>query len=687
MQKPVSDSSQRKIIVKNLILRILLVAALWASVTGWQGCTPTPEVKTEICIYGGSSAGVMAAVSAARLGRKVLLIEPGQHLGGLTAGGLSSTDIGNKYAVTGLSRDFYRRMGEPYGLFEQWRLEPSVAEQLFQDYVREAKVEVWYGHRLTGVKKSGTRLTHLQLEVPESNIRAQVAAGMFLDCTYEGDLLAAAGVSYFVGREANSLYGETYNGVQVRENHQFPDGIDPYRIPGDPASGLLMGISDGPLAPNGTGDSMVQAYNFRLCLTQDSSNQLPITRPASYNPEEYELMLRLMQHRESQGDRHDLYSYFLINRMPNEKSDWNHRGGISIDVIGENHRYPEADYDTRARIWQRHEDYIKGMLYFVGHDPRVPAHIREEMLTWGWAADEFTDNEGFPHQMYVREARRMIGAYVMTEHHCVGDSVVRDPIGLAAYTMDSHNCQRIVMEKDGMMMVKNEGNVEIGGFPPYPISYRALVPQATECTNLLVPVCLSASHIAYGSIRMEPVFMVMGQVAAIAADLALTEGLDVQAVDHRAIMDRYESDPLLDGSIPDVTVDEADPERVAYEGDWRSEFHFARTYGQSLLFSDNADGTARLTFRPEIQAAATYKVYLYCTRLRGQDIEYPTRTTVRVEHPGGTADIQFSYADHVNEWVEIGTFDLDPTGGTRVSLLGEASEGFLVADALLLVAQ
>lgn len=668
------------------MLRILLVAALWASVTGWQGCTPTPEVETEICIYGGNAAGVIAAVSAARLGRKVLLIEPGQHLGGLTAGGLSSTDIGNKYAVTGLSRDFYRRMGAHYGLFEQWRLEPSVAERVFQDYVRAAQIEVWYGHRLTGVEKTGTRLTHLALEVPESGIRVRVKAGIFLDCSYEGDLLAAAGVPYFVGREANAVYGETLNGVQLQDGHQFPDSVDPYRVPGDPSSGLLMGISEGPLAPNGSGDSMVQAYNFRLCLTQDTTNQLPVTQPETYNPEEYALMLRLMEHREARGQKHDLYSYFLINRMPNGKSDWNHRGGISIDVIGENHRYPEADYATRARIWQRHVDYIKGMLYFVGHDPRVPAHIREEMLTWGWAADEFPDTGGFPHQMYVREARRMIGAYVMTEHHCVGDSVVSDPIGLAAYTMDSHNCQRVVVEKNGVKMVKNEGNVEVGGFPPYPISYRALVPPATACTNLLVPVCLSASHIAYGSIRMEPVFMVMGQVAAIAADLALTQGLDVQAVDHREIMARYTADPLLDGSIPEVTVDDADSTQVSYTGDWRREAHFMRTYGQSLLFSDNTGGSASLSFRPVVETASRYKVYFYCTQLRTRDFTYPTRTTARVTHAGGTADIQFSYADHVNEWVELGTFDLDPAGETRIELIGSASEGPLIADAVLLVA-
>jgi hypothetical protein len=320
----------------------------------------------------------------------------------------------------------------------------------------------------------------------------------------------------------------------------------------------------------------------------------------------------------------------------------------------------------------------------VGHDPRVPAQLREEMNTWGWAADEFTDNGGFPHQMYVREARRMIGAEVMTEHHCVGDELVDDPIALAAYTMDSHNCQRVVIEKDGVKMVKNEGNVEVGDFPPYPISYLSLTPKAEECTNLLVPVCLSASHIAYGSIRMEPVFMVLGEVAAIAADLAMSQGIPVQEVNHEEIVARYEADPLLDGSVPEITVDERNETQVDFAGEWAEEEHFMRTYGPTLRVAHAPEAGTSVTFRPEVKTAGRYTIYLYATRLRGRDISYPEKIPATVRHAGGETETMVAYAEHVGSWAELGSFDF-AAGEASITLSGAGLEGVLVADALLLM--
>jgi len=509
-------------------------------------CQPVANVY-DIVIYGGTSGGVIAAYSAAKLGQSVLLIEPGRHLGGLSSGGLGQTDIGNKQAITGLSRDFYRRMGRHYGLEEQWQFEPHVADSLFNDYIRRGDVDVLYEHRIMAAEKEGTRLLSITLEhsaYPSERENRTIESKVFIDTSYEGGLMARAGVSYTVGRESNDVYGETYNGVQLREKHQFPDGIDPYVVPGDPDSGLLWGISPDSLLPDGSADDRVQAYNFRICLTNDPENLIPISRPDDYDSTRYELLVRLME----ATPWENLNSGFIWSLMPNNKTDINNRNGFSTDMIGYSHEYPEAGYTRRAEIIKEHESYTRGLLYFVGHDRRVPAHIREEMLRWGYPRDEYRDNGHFSHQLYIREARRMIGAYVMTEANCVGAVTVEDAVGLAAYTMDSHNTQRIVAHRDGVPMVKNEGNVEIGGFPPYPISYRSLTPKREEVTNLLVPVALSASHIAFGSIRMEPVFMVLGQSAAVAAALAIERTTSVQEVPVEDIQHILWDDPLLENT-------------------------------------------------------------------------------------------------------------------------------------------
>jgi hypothetical protein len=408
---------------------------------------------------------------------------------------------------------------------------------------------VLYDYRLKAVKKTAAVISAITIEQathPGATTDRRIKAAMFIDCSYEGDLMAMAGVSYTVGREANATYNETYNGVELREKHQFPDGIDPYVEKGKPESGLLWGISPEPLQPNGTGDNKVQAYNFRICLSKDPANQIPITRPAGYDSTRYELLLRVL---EKEPNR-PFHLILKPDLMPNQKTDINNNGPFSTDMIGMNYAYPEADYNKRKEIQQAHEGYNKGLLYFIGHDPRMPAHLQKEMLKWGYPKDEYTDNGNWSPQLYVREARRMIGEYVMTQANCQGREVVADSVGMAAYTMDSHNCQRIVIEKDGVKMVKNEGDVQVGGFPPYPVAYRSLVPKEKECKNLLVPVCLSASHIAYGSIRMEPVFMVLGQSAAVAAVLAIRGKTSVQRVDIPAIQNILREDPLAEGDMP-----------------------------------------------------------------------------------------------------------------------------------------
>jgi hypothetical protein len=516
----------------------------------------------DLVIYGGTPGGITAAVQAARMGKTAILIEPGKHLGGMTSGGLGATDIGNKAAIGGIAREFYQRVRRHYAddsawKYEKradfkgrghdpnedtaWTFEPHAAEKVFNDLLREHKVPVALSQRLdlkTGVKKDGSRIVSITIESGES-YRGKV----FLDATYEGDLLAKAGVSYHVGREANSTYGETLNGVQVKRAvaHQFVKRVDPYVKPGDPSSGLVPRVHAGPPGVDGEGDRRVQAYNFRLCATDRPENRRPWPKPDNYDERQYELLLRNFE----AGDHRIPWSPLL---MPNRKTDSNNNFAFSTDDIGTNYAYPDGDYRTREKIWKEHLDYTRGLMWTLANHPRVPEKVRRYYQTWGLARDEFVDNDNWPHQLYVREARRMISDYVMTEDNCRGRRVAEDPVGLAAYTMDSHNTQRYVT-RDGRVL--NEGDVQVGGFPPYPIAYRSIVPRAGECGNLLVPVCLSASHISYGSIRMEPVFMVLGQSAATAAVHAIEEGVPVQKVDYRKLRGRLLRDKqVLDWAGP-----------------------------------------------------------------------------------------------------------------------------------------
>jgi hypothetical protein len=626
----------------------------------------------DICVYGGTSAGVIAAYTASKLHKSVILVEPGSHLGGLSSGGLGYTDIGNKYAIGGLSLDFYRRVGRHYGAFEQWIFEPHVAEDVFKQYVAAGKLKVLYGARIVGADHSGGMIRRIQLE--GAGAVKEIKAKMYIDCSYEGDLMAKAGVSYIVGREANSLYGEAYDGVQMREKHQFPDGIDPYTVPKDPSSGLVWGISPAAPGERGAGDKKVQTYNYRICLTNDPANRIPITRPPSYDSSTYELLLRYLAVKKPG----DLWGFLKFDLLPNHKTDINNNGPFSTDMIGMNYDYPDGSYATRAAIIRAHIDYTKGFLYFIGHDPRMPAHLRELMLQWGYPKDEYADNGNWTPQLYVREARRMVGAYVMTQANCEGREKVADGIGLAAYTMDSHNCQRVVV--DGM--VKNEGDVQIGGFPPYPIAYRSIVPKTADCRNLLVPVCLSASHIAYGSIRMEPVFMELGQSAAIAAGMAIDLARPVQEVDAAEIRRVLKTNPLADGSTPEILVDNDDSAHVVVKGDWVRQRQDA--YGFSRLVDTAAAGGAKsVRFTPEVVKSGDYILHIYVSK-----ISHPSAfTTVTV---GGkalrvkTGGISIE-GQTTGQWVEAGKVSLQKGVDNSIVISNTGADGAVEADAVLLV--
>ncbi|MEO7212916.1 FAD-dependent oxidoreductase [Mucilaginibacter sp.] len=639
------------------------------------------KIAVDVCIYGGTSAGVIAAYTAKKMGKTVLLIEPGKHLGGMTSGGLGYTDIGNKYVVTGLARDFYRRVGDHYKKFEQWVFEPKVAEGIFNDYVKRASFSVMYNNRIIKVNKAGNKLQEIVVEntaplakANHSSIRAKV----FIDCTYEGDLMAMAGVAYSVGREANSAYNETINGVELMEGHQFPGGIDPYIVPGQPQSGLLWGVGGQQLLATGAGDKKVQAYNFRITLTNVPENRITITKPENYDPKKYELLIRLKEKKPWKA----LSDVFIWSLMPNGKTDINNKGGFSTDMIGMNWEYPDADYSKRAVLWKAHEDYTKGLLYFVGNDPRIPDNIREEMKKWGYPKDEFTDSHNWTPQLYIREARRMIGELVMTQHHCQGKEVVTDGVGMAAYTMDSHNCDRLVVNGQ----VKNEGNVEVGGFGPYPISYRAIIPKEKEADNLFVPVCLSATHIAYGSIRMEPVFMVLGQSAAVAACQAIDKKISVQRVNVAAVQMALRADPLADKSIPELLVDNSDSTHVQITGNWKMEK--SGGYGPSFLSdTSKASSFASVRFMPAVVKDGVYHVYSYFPKVKNA----AAKTTIVVydgrkatEKTINQSDIQVQ-GQTSGEWVSLGEYDLSSGNKAYVQVSNQSSDGAIIADAVLFI--
>lgn len=492
------------------------------------------QVTADLCIYGGTTAGIAAAVQAGRMGLRVVIAEFGSRIGGLTASGLGRTDFGHKSSIGGISREFYVALGKHYGSEEPdrsfWFMEPHIAESIFREWLDSANIPVYFEQHLAKVEKQAGKITSITME--NGNM---FRAAMFIDATYEGDLLARAGVSYHVGREANAAYKETWNGIQYGSpTHTFRTWIDPYVVEGKPDSGLLFGVSDAAPGVVGQGDSSVQAYNFRICLTNVPDNRIAFPQPPGYDPSRYTLLARYI--------RAGVWDAIQLNRpMPKGKTDLNNYGAFSTDHIGANHRWPEGDYALRETLFQDHVNYDMGMLHFLSNDESVPAEIRKEVAQWGLPADEFAGTANWPHFLYVREGRRMVGDVVVNQNHCFRLRTEPDSVALASYGIDSHNCRRIVI--DGRCM--NDGNVEIKVPGPYPVPYRAIVPKQEECTNLLVPVCLSATHIAYGSIRMEPVFMVLGQSAATAAALALQAGCPVQEVEYAALKQRL----LDDGQV------------------------------------------------------------------------------------------------------------------------------------------
>jgi FAD dependent oxidoreductase len=544
------------------LLFLALVTSL--SIIGCQSESDNQTIKADVIVYGGTSSAVTTAVQVSRMGKSVIIVSPDKHLGGLTSSGLGYTDSGNKEVIGGLAREFYQLIYQHYHKPESWKwqkqseygnegqgspaidgenrtmwiFEPHAAEDAFETMIKDNGITVYREElldRKDGVISKNGKIISLR------TLNGNTFKGkIFIDATYEGDLMACAGVSYHTGREANSVYNEEWNGVQTgdiaHKHHDFDDmNVSPYIIPDDPSSGVLPRISTTDPGVKGDGDNRIQAYCYRTCLTKVSENRVPFTRPDGYDSTQYELLLRIYD----KGWRN---TFLKFDPIPNLKTDVNNRGPFSFDNIGMNYEYPEASYEKREEIIKEHITYQKGLLYFIASDPRIPADVHDEMIKWGYSKDEFQENNYWPYNIYVREARRMMGDYIMTENDVLGKRKVPQSIGMGSYNLDSHNTQRYI-KPDGF--VENEGDIELSAGKPYQIDLGSIMPKREECANLLVSVCVSSSHIAFGSIRMEPVFMILGQDAGTVAALALDKKKDLHDISYEEIKARL----LADGQV------------------------------------------------------------------------------------------------------------------------------------------
>lgn len=659
----------------------------------------------DLVVYGGTCAGVIAAVQAKKMGKSAIIVCPDKHLGGLSSGGLGFTDTGNKAAIGGLSREFYHRVWKIYQTEEAWAwqkreeygnkgqgtpaidgeqrtmwiFEPHIAEAVFEDFIREYNIPVHRDEWLNrnpgqGVEKRGGRITAIRM-LSGNTYRGK----MFIDATYEGDLMASAGVTYHVGREANSVYQENWNGIQVgvlHHGHHFKMPVDPYVVPGDPKSGLLPRISGKPPGEKGKGDDKIQAYCYRMCLTNHPENRIPFPKPKGYDARQYELLLRVF----ATGWRE---TFGKFDPIPNHKTDTNNHGPFSTDNIGYNYDYPEATYERRQEILEEHVAYQQGLMYFIANDPRVPADVRTKMATYGLPEDEFKDNGNWPHQIYVREARRMVGEYVMTEHDCLDARETPHSVGMGSYTIDSHNVQRYVTPEGH---VQNEGDIGVHTPRPYEIAYGSLVPKKSECQNLLVPVCLSSSHIAFGSIRMEPVFMILGQSAATAAVLTLEAGLPVQDLPYQ----KLQAQLVKDGQILEL----ADPSRVVsrkmpgtvvddrqakYQGEWAE----SSTLGKYVDVSYRHDGNQNKG-QMSAEFSAKLKPGRYEVRLAySAGSNRATNVPVAIHHQEGITKktIDQKKPPAIDELsINLGSYQFGEEGKVVVS--NENTNGHVIVDAV-----
>ncbi len=663
----------------------------------------------DVVIYGGTCAAITAAVQVKKMGKSVIIVSPDKHLGGLSSGGLGFTDTGNKAVIGGLARDFYHRIYMHYQKPESWKqqkqseygnkgqgtpamdgenrtmwiFEPSAAEKVFEDYVKEFGLEVvrdeWLD-RSKGVKKDDEKIVSI------TTLSGKTYEGkMFIDATYEGDLMAAAGVDYHVGREANSVYGEEHNGIQVgvlHHRHHFgavKEKISPYKVPGDPKSGVLPRVSTEFVGNFGEGDKRVQAYCFRSCYTNVPENRIPFPKPEGYDVGQYEILLRVLNTGWDQF-------FEKFDPIPNHKTDTNNHGPFSFDNIGFNYDYPEASYERRREIIAEHRTYQQGLLWFVANDPRVPKKVQDELREWGLPKDEFTDNGHWSHQLYIREARRMIGDYVMTENELRKKKPTPESVGMGSYTIDSHNVQRYITPEG---YVQNEGDIGVSTNGPYEIAYGSLVPKKGQGSNLLVPVAMSASHIAYGSIRMEPVFMILGQSAATAAVFAIDDNLPVQRVPYVKLKERLLKDgQILQYSGPKtsrgiepkklkgIVMDDMD---AKVTGHWQESSAANSFIGDGYRHDGNTkDGQSSLRFEPKLEKPGKYRLQLAAP----PNSNRASNAQVEVQHLDGVKKLSIDLrspkeAEGVH-WIDLGDYECG--NDSAITIRNAGANGYIVVD-------
>lgn len=632
-------------------------------------------VDADIVVYGGTSGGVAAAVQAARLGKRAVLLCTDNHLGGLSSGGLGWTDIGSNGSgyIGGVALEFYRRNGARYNQSVRWNLEPRIAEQIFAEMLAEAGVPVVFNQRLASLQMSGPRITQVAME-DGSVYRGK----MFIDTTYEGDLMAMAGVSFTVGREGTNTYSESFAGVLTPGNGGY--AYDPYVEPGNPASGLVPLVQPVTLGPRGSADDGVQAYNFRMCFTKTAANLLPVTAPVQYSDAQFELLARYLEAVVAKDGSVALGDLMTLDRPPaTGKYDINNNGSISTDFVGESRTWATNTFAARAAIWQAHEDYMRGFFVFLASNPRVPANVRSAMQSWGMCKDEFLDTGGWPHALYVREARRMVSDYVMTQQNCQGSRTALDGIGLGAYAMDSHLIWRL---PSGGVSV-NEGGMFNGTPSPFPISYRSIIPRAGECENVFCTFALSASHVAFGSCRMEPVFMITSQSAATAAAFAIDDNVSVQQVDYDKLALQLRADgqviPAVTSADGGIIVDNAGVTGVTLAGAWSGSTSVPGFWGSDYLTDGNTNkGACSVTFAPTLPADDVYDVYLRWTA----NANRATNVPVDIIYPGGTNTVFVNQQVNGGAWVLLLTTNFSAGTGGKVVIRTDGTTGYVIADAV-----
>ncbi|MDO4585250.1 MAG: FAD-dependent oxidoreductase [Planctomycetia bacterium] len=672
----------------------------------------------DLVIYGGSSAGVSAAVQAKRMGYSAVIVCPDVHLGGLSSAGLGATDSGNRAVIGGISREFYHRLWKHYQNPQSWKwmeapnldipgqggrgfnnedqtawvFEPSAAEKVFEDFVREEEIPVFRGRYLDrkavdkGVLKEGTRIVGIRMK------NGEVYRGkMFVDATYEGDLLAMAGVSYTLGRESNAQYGETLNGIQVGHSysHQFLGFVDPYVVPGDPKSGLLPYVNEDAGGADGEADDKLQAYCYRMCLTNVPENRVPFEKPENYRELDYELFLRSIEAGQT--------GFLIMSTMPNRKTDCNNYSAVSTDFIGANYNYPEASDEERLEIEKAHRQWQHGLMWTLQNHPRVPENFRKQYALWGLSKDESVDTGHWGHKIYVREGRRMVSDFVHTENHCRRILSVEKPIGFGSYQMDSHNCQRHVLElPDGRKTVRNEGDVQVSPGGAYPIDLGTILPKKSECTNLVVPVCVSSSHIAYGSIRMEPVFMILAQSAATVACMAIEENLAVQEVDYGKLAKKLQEDkqvidyPLAPPKYAAVRVehvkglvmDDENPQ-VIRTGEWKSGNVVSPYVGAGYIHDDAQErGKKSVRYEIAVPEAKGYEVQISYSPLGNR----ATNVLVEIHTADGIQKVRVNQQKTPavdGLFQSLGKF---PFAGKAVVILrNDDADGHVIADTVRLL--